>query len=73
MNISVMCTEPSSYHVVAVVRKGSGVTWSNLKGRKSCHTGLNRNAGWKVPDSVICGKTPNCLCEYHCKKKFFFL
>ncbi|KAG1969302.1 transferrin-a [Pimephales promelas] len=53
--------EPSSYHVVAVVRKGSGVTWSNLKGRKSCHTGLNRNAGWKVPDSVICGKTPNCL------------
>lgn len=52
--------EASSYHVVAVVRKDSGVTWSTLRDRKSCHTGLNRNAGWKVPDSVICGTTPDC-------------
>ncbi|KAL1280138.1 hypothetical protein QQF64_014738 [Cirrhinus molitorella] len=52
--------EASSYFVVAVVRKGSGVTWNNLRGRKSCHTGLNRNAGWKVPDSAICSKIPDC-------------
>lgn len=52
--------EASSYYVVAVVRKGSGVTWKSLQGKKSCHTGLNRNAGWKVPDSAICGKTPGC-------------
>nr|AFM38728.1 transferrin variant 4 [Carassius gibelio] len=60
--------EASSYYVVAVVRKGSGVTWKNLEGRKSCHTGLNRNAGWKVPDSAICGTTPNCtLYEFFSK------
>ncbi|XP_067310105.1 serotransferrin-1-like [Pseudorasbora parva] len=52
--------DTSNYYVVAVVRKDSHLTWNELRGRKSCHTGLNRNAGWKVPDSVICGKTPNC-------------
>ncbi|TRY93686.1 hypothetical protein DNTS_029396 [Danionella cerebrum] len=56
----VVSAETASYYVVAVVRKGSGVTWDNLKGKKSCHTGLNRNAGWKVPDAVICGSNPDC-------------
>ncbi|KAK7162836.1 hypothetical protein R3I93_007009 [Phoxinus phoxinus] len=60
--------EASSYFVVAVVRKDSKVTWSTLQGQKSCHTGLNRNAGWKVPDSVICGKKPDCtLYKYFSK------
>ncbi|XP_077079969.1 transferrin-a [Siphateles boraxobius] len=59
--------DTSTYSVVAVVRKDSGVTWSKLRGKKSCHTGLNRNAGWKVPDSVICGKTPDCLYTFFSK------
>ncbi len=40
-----MCTET---YVVAVVHKGSGVTWNTLRGRKSSHTGLNTDAGWNV-------------------------
>ncbi|XP_056330480.1 transferrin-a [Danio aesculapii] len=58
--------DTASYYAVAVVRKGSGVTWSNLQGKKSCHTGLNRNAGWNIPESRICGQTNGCTLD-----KFF--
>ncbi|XP_077471191.1 serotransferrin-like [Stigmatopora argus] len=50
----------SSYYAVAVVRKGSGVTWTNLRGRKSCHTGYGRNAGWNIPMGKIHNETGDC-------------
>uniref|UniRef100_A0A8C6WNU5 Serotransferrin n=1 Tax=Neogobius melanostomus TaxID=47308 RepID=A0A8C6WNU5_9GOBI len=53
-------TAASSYTAVAVIKKGSGVTWGNLKGKRSCHTGIGRTAGWNIPMGHIHKKTNNC-------------
>nr|CAK18222.1 transferrin [Chamaeleo chamaeleon] len=43
----------TSYRAVAVVKKGTGFFLSGLKGRKSCHTGLHRSAGWVIPIGTL--------------------
>ncbi|XP_006883485.1 PREDICTED: inhibitor of carbonic anhydrase-like [Elephantulus edwardii] len=45
-------------YAVAVVLKGSGFQLNQLQGKKSCHTGLGRSAGWIVPVSSLLSSLP---------------
>ncbi|GAA6092128.1 serotransferrin-2-like [Tachysurus ichikawai] len=49
-----------SYWSVAVVHKSSGVTWKNLKDKKSCHTAVGQFAGWNIPMGLLHEKYKSC-------------
>ena len=37
------------YYGLAVVQKDSTIKLTELKGKKSCHTGVDKTVGWKIP------------------------
>lgn len=37
-----------------------GITWENLEGKKSCHTGMGRTAGWNIPMGLIHKRKNDC-------------
>ena len=46
--------EDISYHAVAVVLKSNrDINFNNLAGKKACHTGVGRAAGWVHPISTL--------------------
>ncbi|KAG5847739.1 hypothetical protein ANANG_G00129410 [Anguilla anguilla] len=41
------------FYAVAVAKAGTNFGFKDLKGKKSCHTGLGKSAGWNIPISTL--------------------
>ena len=48
-----METGSSCYYAVAVVKKDTGFSFKQLRGKKSCHTGIGKTAGWNIPIGTL--------------------
>jgi len=54
---------PLSYYAVAVVKKSkTDIKFNKLEGKKTCHTGAGKTAGWNVPVGTLLSKG---YIEYH--------
>uniref|UniRef100_A0A8C6XSG2 Lactotransferrin n=1 Tax=Naja naja TaxID=35670 RepID=A0A8C6XSG2_NAJNA len=54
--IKVSGSTTTSYHAIAVVKKGTISSLEDLKGKRSCHTGFKRSAGWLIPVGTLVSK-----------------
>uniref|UniRef100_A0A673UEL4 Transferrin n=1 Tax=Suricata suricatta TaxID=37032 RepID=A0A673UEL4_SURSU len=57
-SIFILRYKKTYYFAVAVVKKTSDFTLDQLQGKKSCHTGLGRSAGWNIPMGLLYWKLP---------------
>ena len=50
------------YFAVAVVKSSApdDLTWNSLKGKKSCHTAVDRTAGWNIPMGLLYNRINHC-------------
>ncbi|KAG8135884.1 hypothetical protein E2320_008871 [Naja naja] len=53
---AIKVTTTTSYHAIAVVKKGTISSLEDLKGKRSCHTGFKRSAGWLIPVGTLVSK-----------------
>lgn len=51
--ISTHSAPETCYYAVAVVKKGTQFGIKELGGKKSCHTGLGKSAGWNIPIGTL--------------------
>ncbi|XP_076250329.1 transferrin 1 [Rhynchophorus ferrugineus] len=64
-----------SYYAVAVVKKSSSInSFEDLKGKKSCHTGIGRTAGYNAPLYTLVSKglIKKTECPYPSALSHFF-
>ena len=61
------------YFGVAVVKNNSTLSLNELKGKKTCHTGAGKTAGWKIPIGYLLRteKMPRVLDQYQSAASFF--
>lgn len=45
--------ETATYFAVAVAKRDANFNIKQLKGKKSCHTGIGKTSGWKAPISYL--------------------
>ncbi|XP_014646858.1 PREDICTED: lactotransferrin [Ceratotherium simum simum] len=49
------------YLAVAVVRKSDAdITWNSVRDKKSCHTAVDRTAGWNIPMGLLFNQRRSC-------------